>query len=702
MGKHDKHESCREKKHCHKQDHHSTECEDSKDSEECKKTIGLIGVGCAGGYLLNQLSTKYKVNAYEAGWDRRNDGFTYNLGLPAPTVHSQYDKVGPNNPGYPAGNTQWNGITFQQPYTLATVTATGPVITSPQSWNQGIMLGGSNEHIQGVYVNPSKSRCEWWSEILDDRYSFENLFPLLQKMEHFRDNTDFTTQTFDSTTYGPYDGPSINGSDPINRGYDGVLQVVQASPSSYSLSLSKAIYNQFHDTLDYENFKLEPIVNQENSETFNSGANLCVTQSVETFLDKHRVRSSVARAYLNPSVMQSVTPNINSLYIGSYPGAGVDQFYLNKGIQKGINGHDFTLTQNALVMRIVFETKSNYPDAPYYWINTSMNLNADQVKRKAFKKPLHAIGFEYADQTDLNTRIFVPCDDVICCLGTLATPALLMQSGIGPEDALKSIGVPVLYKQKNMGKHISNHAGTILRWQGNATFWGNTATGTDNSNGYLPGPEHHERRKFQYYSGYTPVTTVATGGTGSTGPSWTMNLYDLNPKSTGFLTATSSSGVTGPTGYAGGVTPGTAGGTLLNVAISPNYYTNNEDIDNLCWIVRNVAAAIVAADSSATFLAPNLPYPFPVSNQVLFAALVPGFTAQAHYVGSCGMGGNKKVHCVDKEFLLRGTDNVHVCDASSTPLDVDCKGVVYPVQNDGNTSRGVNALTAVFAEQLLK
>lgn len=66
------------------------------------------------------------------------------------------------------------------------------------------------------------------------------------------------------------------------------------------------------------------------------------------------------------------------------------------------------------------------------------------------------------------------------------------------------------------------------------------------------------------------------------------------------------------------------------------------------------------------------------------------------------MGRNPNIHCVDHKFLLRGTKNVRVCDASSTPLDVDINGVVYPVQNDGNTSRGVNVLSSVCAEQLLR
>lgn len=56
---------------------------------------------------------------------------------------------------------------------------------------------------------------------------------------------------------------------------------------------------------------------------------------------------------------------------------------------------------------------------------------------------------------------------------------------------------------------------------------------------------------------------------------------------------------------------------------------------------------------------------------------------------------------MDKNFLLRGTSNVRVCDGSSTPLEKDGVGNVYPVQNDGNTARGINVFSIICAEQLL-
>ena len=658
-------------------------CENCKKCGVChnckrKNVIGLIGIGCAGSYILNKLSEKYKVVAFEAGWDRRNDGFTYNLAGSAPSVHNKTDRFAPKrNPPVPNGASEWNGIFLELPYTKRTVTEPASTLIGPLNWTQGIMVGGSNEHIQGVFVKPSQSRCKWWMDITgDDIYKMNNLFPLLNNLINFRMTTTPTTETFDGLDYAPLDGPSLFGSKPVNRGYNGSVQVTQECPSEYSYSLAKAIYNKFHDDLKYKCFKIVPIVENTKSKTYNSGVNVCVTVATERWIDQHRNRSSMARAFLNHSVMTNMTPSDPSIYGG----------YTNNGVHKGYNSHNFNLKLNSLVTRIVFKTKKCYPHGKEYWIN---NYNACDIKSDHFIKPLCAIGLVYCNQTNPCDKIFVKFTEVICSLGVLATPILLMQSGIGPSELLESLGIPVLFDQPNMGRHISNHCGTRIRWTGNETVWGGADVGTVNSNGYLPGPSgpnYKNRRKFQYYSGINKVN-------GQT--EWNMSLYDLNTKSTGWIEPVDS----------GGCPIVDGDGTLLNLKIYPNVYSDHkhEDIHNLCWGVRQCAAAIVDADNTAVFTTPNIPYPFPEDDDVLFPILASNFTAQSHYVGSCGLGNDSNVHCVDTDYLLRGTKNVRVCDASSTPLEVECNGtVIYPVQNDGNTSTTTNVASVVFVKKMLE
>jgi choline dehydrogenase-like flavoprotein len=357
--------------------------------------------------------------------------------------------------------------------------------------------------------------------------------------------------------------------------------------------------------------------------------------------------------------MRSISNNYPSIYSG----------YLNNGPYEGINGHHLLLQLGLTVQRIVFETKKGYPHGGDYWWD-------GEVDPCAFKQPLKAIGLEYGNGTVNN--FFVPIKNVICTLGTLGTPPLLMQSGIGPRRLLQRFGIPVLYNNKNVGRHLTTQMGTVVRWLGNSAFWGEVETGKVASNGYLPGPHDKERRKFQYFSGVVANTVPQE---------YTLNLYDLNPKGTGRVE------ITGKYDSSGAPIP---------IAIYPNYYGGRggeEDKFNICWIVRRVAEAIYDADSTAVFVSPTT-FPFPEDDDVLFPLITENFTLQQHFVGTCGMGNNPKVHPVDGDNKLRGTRNVYVCDASSIPLDIDKCGNVYPVQNDGNSTRGVDAFALVFAKKL--
>lgn len=40
----------------------------------------------------------------------------------------------------------------------------------------------------------------------------------------------------------------------------------------------------------------------------------------------------------------------------------------------------------------------------------------------------------------------------------IKSPALLMQSGIGPADELRSVGIPVIFNNPNVGQHLANHS----------------------------------------------------------------------------------------------------------------------------------------------------------------------------------------------------------------------------------------------------
>jgi choline dehydrogenase-like flavoprotein len=669
--------------------------------------IIILGAGCASCYMIHFLSIcgNRPINVFEAGWYRLKDGAMQNLaiGAPTPANFTQYSNVAaeksPWSTPFPIGNNsnQWAGLTFQLPYSPVTLTKDVPLFgIPPLGWSQAKIFGGANVHIQGLYVNPSCLMYQEWVDATgDNAWSWDELQPKMMATEKFRAHTDITSQTYDGTLYGPLDGPNVMGPFPINRGNRGIIEVAQAAPSQWSVNLTSRVYDKFQQ-LGFKNFLNLPTVGQEVSVTFNSGANLCVTVP-ETWIRPNRNRSAVAD-YLNETVMKSLTPDIpNPPAYG-----GQNQNYLvNKGPFVGINGHKFRMELDITVQRIVFKLKQEYRhiNPQDYWTH---NYKVKEINPKAFKRPLTAIGIEYGPSTDIVRRTFVPCAEVVLSMGALASPIALMQSGIGPADVLKQYGIPVLLDQPNLGKYVGNHYGVILRWKGDVNVWGTNVdttgtkpVGASASNGYLPGRTTGDKRQFQYFSAYAPFNPPA-----NTQENWSMNLYHLHPKSTGVIKTTQA--------YDDRVNAPMGG--LLGLEIDPGYYTNPEDVSEMAWLLRNLAQMVVDNDNTAVFITPSpgfqtINFPFPDDDfQLLrlFTASTPtAFTAQAHYVGSCGLGPDPKVHCVDNDFNLRGTRNVKVVDASSHPLAIDDEGTVFPLQNDGNTSRSVNALSIIATDKML-
>ena len=106
-----------------------------EDPIKCSNTderIVLLGVGAAGSVLLNKLSTKFEVQAFEAGWNRLNDGWTYNTPpLFAPFVHSPLNvhafQGAIDGPALPL---RWLGLILNLPWTINTATAPSPAVPS--------------------------------------------------------------------------------------------------------------------------------------------------------------------------------------------------------------------------------------------------------------------------------------------------------------------------------------------------------------------------------------------------------------------------------------------------------------------------------------------------------------------------------------------------------------------------------------------
>ncbi|GBF88787.1 choline dehydrogenase [Raphidocelis subcapitata] len=77
-----------------------------------------------------------------------------------------------------------------------------------------------------------------------------------------------------------------------------------------------------------------------------------------------------------------------------------------------------------------------------------------------------AVGVEFstgrAAQADRFTAELAPGGEVLMCSGTVANPQLLMLSGIGPEGALRDLGLPVVAAAEGVGANLQDHPATLF------------------------------------------------------------------------------------------------------------------------------------------------------------------------------------------------------------------------------------------------
>lgn len=78
-----------------------------------------------------------------------------------------------------------------------------------------------------------------------------------------------------------------------------------------------------------------------------------------------------------------------------------------------------------------------------------------------------AIGAVLADGTEVRAE-----KGVVLCAGSLASPAILMRSGVGPADHLRDLGIPVRHDAPEIGENLHDHPGIGLHFEGAGSGYG--------------------------------------------------------------------------------------------------------------------------------------------------------------------------------------------------------------------------------------
>lgn len=273
-----------------------------------------------------------------------------------------------------------------------------------------------------------------------------------------------------------------------------------------------------------------------------------------------------------------------------------------------------------------------------------------------------AVGVKYLRQ---RKRVSTYARKNVIISAGINSAQLLMLSGIGPAAQLKKAGIPVLFNNSNVGKHLRNH--TL-----------NTAVFTTNRND-TPLPPNDPNALYTggaFLPDPTPGSNprrraVQLVGMGSNG-TLTIVILFLRPKSRGSIVIQNND-------------------PLKIVLADEGFLANPADLEavkNIYKIyIKDIATQLAQIDPTYQLISPS---PEVIDNDAQLEEYIKeDFEHNHHQQGSLRMAPLKKGGVVDRRGRVHGVKNLIVADDSLIPFTVD-----------GNTSAPAYLIGLTIARQL--
>jgi len=292
-------------------------------------------------------------------------------------------------------------------------------------------------------------------------------------------------------------------------------------------------------------------------------------------------------------------------------------------------------------------------------------------------KRARAVEFEHEDALKrASTR-----REIILCAGALETPKLLMLSGVGPSEHLRSFDIPIVADRPSVGEGLHDHPNvpvffktekdidcfypqlySFFRTNENSSL---PASQSDTCYVYWPAPSAMRQMmqrmlppKVIPHAFYGPrsrqMVRSMIGAAFKIGSlqRFTDHLFGIililgKPKSRGTLRLQSTD-------------------VTRQALIDPAYYSEPEDMETMVKGVR-IARAIGGSSGLASWGAKELmPGPRVESDGAIANYVRKNTITTYHFAGSCSMG-TSEAHAVDPQLRLRGVTGLRVADASTIP-----------------------------------
>jgi choline dehydrogenase len=244
--------------------------------------------------------------------------------------------------------------------------------------------------------------------------------------------------------------------------------------------------------------------------------------------------------------------------------------------------------------------------------------------------------------------------EVVLCAGTIGSPQILMLSGIGPADHLRSVGIGVVRDLPGVGANLQDHPRVALTWESTRPL------------GLTPAEQEEAAREYAR-ARTGPLSSPGVGAGAFARTSASEDAPDVEIVPTGNAAAGTLSL------HVALMRPASRGSVRLASAdpgahplIRAGYLSEEGDLEGL---VRGLELArrIADAPALAAWRGRELSAEAAGGGEARRRFVRENATTFFHPVGTCRMGSDP-LAVVDAELRVRGVDGLRVIDASVMPL----------------------------------